>query len=134
MVYPCIIAKAIKDNNYELYRFDLKTAVKTVTGEYGSDRVAWVLANTVQKQYYDGRYSSSNQAWARGFDIPSDSGGTLNTHPAVVDGFISRFREAGIEQKKEKPSILDALKQGAEKSRQQGKTNDKARKSKETEI
>ena len=127
-----VIDKAIKDNNYDLYHYNLKTAVQTATEEYGSDRVAWVLANTIQSQHYDGRYSSSNQAWAKEFDIPADSSGILNTHPAIIDGFVTRFREAGAEH--EKPSILNALKQGAEKSRHQDKGNDKPQKSKEMEM
>ena len=128
------IDKAIKDSNYELYHYDLKTAAKTVTEEYGAERVAWVLANTVQKQYYDGRYSSSNQAWAKGFDVPKDSSGTVNTHPTVVDGFITRYREGAAEREKQKPSIITALKQGADKSRQQPDHSKETKKSKGMEM
>jgi hypothetical protein len=129
------IDKSIRANNYELYHYDLKSAVKTVTEEYGAGRVAWVLANTVQKQHYDGRYSSSNQAWAKGFDIPGDSSGSVATHPAIVDGFISRFREAAAERKQpEKPSILAALKQGAQKSKQQPEPGKEPQKLKRMEI
>ena len=128
------IDQAIKDSNYELFHYDLKTAAKTVTDIYGADRVAWVLANTVQRQHYDGRYSSTNQAWAKGFDIPKDSAGTLNTHPTIIDGFINRFREAATEKEKQKPSIIKALKQGTEKSKQQPEHKPEAKKSKGMEM
>ncbi len=111
-----------------------------ITEEYGADRVAWVLANTVQKQYYDGRYSSSNQAWAKNLNIPADLPSFhLNTHPAIIDGLISRFREADAERSQkwkpaEKPSILAALKEGAEKAKQQPAADKSHKKSKETEI
>ncbi len=127
------IDTAIKDSNYELYHYDLKTAAKTVIDEYGADRVAWVLANTIQKQHYDGRYSSSNRSWAKGFDIPKEASNFfLNSHPAIIDGFINRFREAVAVQ--EKPSILEAIKRGSEKRSQQSVPQKETQKSKQKEM
>ena len=64
---------------------------------YGMERVALVLANTVQLQDWDGRYSRRNKEWPK--TIPNDNPETvrcvyvLNSHPAVVDGFIDLVRE-----------------------------------------
>jgi hypothetical protein len=127
------IDKAVRDSNYEPHHYDLKTAAETVTAEYGADRVAWVLANTIQKQHYDARYSSANRTWAKGFDIPGAASGFFaNAHPVLVDGFLTRFREAAGREKK--PSILAALRQGAEKSRQRPEQTNETKKSKGMEV
>ena len=67
-------------------------------GEYGYDRVNWVLANTVQENIHDGRYSAENKAWARGFFIPKEpefqnSTFAVNAHPVLIDGFVDRARQ-----------------------------------------
>lgn len=72
-------------------------AAKGVIETYGLDRVMLVLANTVQLQDWDGRYSRRNKEWAKA--IPNDNSDTvrcgyaLNSHPAVLDGFIDLVRE-----------------------------------------
>ena len=86
-----------------------KEAVKTVVGEYGSERLAFVLANTLQKLPWDGRFSRDNKAWAAEFHIPEDivHGMDMNrelivtSHPAVLDGFINVFRREVLEREKE---------------------------------
>jgi len=63
---------------------------------YGMERVSMVLSNTVQLQDWDGRYSRRNKEWAK--TIPNDNpetvrcGYALNSHPAVLDGFIDLVR------------------------------------------
>lgn len=72
-------------------------AAKGVIQTYGLDRVMLVLANTVQLQDWDGRYSRRNKEWAK--TIPNYNSDTvrrgyaLNSHPAVLDGFINLVRE-----------------------------------------
>ena len=72
-------------------------AAKGVIETYGMERVALVLANTVQLQDWDGRYSRRNKEWAK--TIPNENpetvrcGYVLNSHPAVLDGFIDLVRE-----------------------------------------
>ena len=81
-----------------------------------------VLANTVQLQDWDGRYSRRNKEWAK--TIPNDNpetvrcGYALNSHPAVLDGFIDlvrveqqRSRTQGAAQEQQKSSVLQKLKQ-----------------------
>jgi len=72
-------------------------AAKGVIETYGMDRVMLVLANTVQLQDWDGRYSPHNKKWAK--TIPNYNSDTvrcgyaLNSHPAVLNGFIDLVRE-----------------------------------------
>lgn len=76
-------------------------AAGEVLEQYGAERVAFVLANTVQHLDYDGRFSPENKAWAKGFEIPENTerGRDMNaayivsSHPAVLDGFIRLARE-----------------------------------------
>ena len=106
------VDKAISDSNYKPQHYDLKAAAKTAVEAYGAERVEWVLANTVQKQHYDGRYSSSNKAWAKDFDIPEKASDFhCSAHPVLLDGLISRVRE--------KPSLLATLEANEQKSREQ---------------
>ena len=72
-------------------------AAKGVIETYGMDRVMLVLANTVQLQDWDGRYSPPNKEWAK--TIPNYNSDTVrcgyavNSHPAVLNGFIDLVRE-----------------------------------------
>ena len=80
--------------------------VKPLADQYGSERIAFVLANTLQQESWDGRFSRDNKAWAAGFSIPENivRGTDMNrelivsSHPAVLDGFIDMFREEVLEK------------------------------------
>jgi len=83
--------------------------VKPLAEQYGSDRIAFVLANTLQQESWDGRFSRDNKAWAAEFYIPENlvHGIDVNrelivsSHPAVLDGFIDMFRREVLEKEKE---------------------------------
>lgn len=64
---------------------------------YGEERMNYVLANTVQMSESDGRYSPGNKAWAEEININNaeDDRRTfyVNSHPAVLDGFITAYRK-----------------------------------------
>lgn len=64
---------------------------------YGEERMNYVLANTVQMSDGDGRYSPGNKAWAEEININNaeDDRRTfyVNSHPAVLDGFITAYRK-----------------------------------------
>ena len=64
---------------------------------YGEERINYVLANTVQMSDSDGRYSPDNKAWAKEININNaeDDRRTfyVNSHPAVLDGFITAYRK-----------------------------------------
>ena len=81
-------------------------AAKGVLEEYGAERVVFILANTVQHLEYDGRFSFGNKAWAKGYEIPENvnrgmdmnADYVVNSHPAVLDGFIGLVRDEIQEQ------------------------------------
>lgn len=64
---------------------------------YGEERMNYVIANTVQMSDGDGRYSPGNKAWAKEININNaeDDRRTfyVNSHPAVLDGFITAYRK-----------------------------------------
>ena len=64
---------------------------------YGEERMNYVLANTVQMSDSDGRYSPDNKAWAKEININNAEDDRrafyVNSHPAVLDGFITAYRK-----------------------------------------
>lgn len=104
------IEKAIRQNFNGLYlNYE---AAKTVTENYSTERIEFVLANTIQHQSWDGRFSNDNKAWAAALKVPEnilhgmDMNGELvvRIHPAVLDEFVNLFREEIM--KKEQKSIF----------------------------
>ena len=95
------IEEGIK-RNYDGLRLG-KDFENDIIQEHGIERVLHVLANTVREKLWDGRFSSDNKKWAKEYQIPED---TLNrcfvveSHPAVVDGFINRIRKMEAQQSK----------------------------------
>ncbi len=83
--------------------------VKPLAEKYGAERMAFILANTIQQESWDGRFSRDNKAWASEFYIPENivHGIDMNrelivsSHPAVLDGFIGMFRREVLELEKE---------------------------------
>ena len=98
------IEKAISEN-FDGMRLRAD-AVAQVLSEFGADRVQFVLANTVQQKSWDGRFSRENKAWAAAFSIEPDVvmgmdrrvQFIVNSHPAVLNGFIDLVRKAVLEQ------------------------------------
>lgn len=96
------IEQAIRDN------FDGRhlnhDAAKSVLAQFGEERMAVVLANTLRQLNYDGRFSRANKEWAAGVTLPEDKISydlILSSHPAILDGFVDLFREAVAEQAKQ---------------------------------
>ena len=89
--------------------------VKPLAEQYGSDCIAFVLANTLQQESWDGRFSRDNKAWAAEFYIPENlvHGIDVNrelivsSHPAVLDGFIDMFRREVLEKEKEMSAVQE---------------------------
>lgn len=70
---------------------------KSVIETYGFKRVGWVLSSTIQQKKEDGRFSPANKAWASTTFIPQSNRNyafTVESHPAVLDGFVNEFRQA----------------------------------------
>ena len=92
------------------------TVADAVLEEYGEERLSYVLACTVQHKQYDGRFSRDTKEWAAGILVPEnvDRGRDMNldyvveSHPAVLDGFIGIAREKFKER--EQAQALDAQK------------------------
>ena len=75
-------------------------AAKQVLEQFGEERMTFVMANTLRELSYDGRFSRQNKDWAEHIEIPENinQGKNLNqdyvieSHPAVLDGFIDMAR------------------------------------------
>lgn len=109
-INPVLIAeaidKAILDNNYELYRYDLDKAVDAVISKFGTERVSRVLAEYIKHNGYDGRISRKNKEWAGNFHLPENAyTPVFHTHPAVLDGFINQARLQIKEMELAQPEI-----------------------------
>lgn len=118
-IYPYSLAYAIKYNERDLWResyqlnCDCARAIeqaiaenydgsrladgceKDILGEYGFDRVNWVLANTIHEKEQDGRISRGNKEWAKGFHIPQDTTQyqfVVDSHPGLLNLFVNDVR------------------------------------------
>ena len=95
------IEKAIAEK-FDGYRLPKETA-EDVIREYGSERVAYVLANTVMHLSRDGRFSLDNKEWAKEVEpyaMIENRDLIVTSHPAVLNGFINQTRRY-IEHEKE---------------------------------
>ena len=76
----------------------LDDCAEELCDEFGADRVAWILASTIQHADWDGRYRPNNREWAAKYAIPTDpedktSDFCLTTHPEIVNGFANQYRQ-----------------------------------------
>ena len=69
--------------HYAENRLDTEAAVKDVLEKFGTERVQFILANTIQRKNYDGRISQDNKAWAK--NIPY-AGGQRRFPPLCLSG------------------------------------------------
>jgi hypothetical protein len=74
--------------------------------KYGRERVAYIVATTIQEHDYDGRYSRENKEWAKTIPISESEDERrhccLNVHPAVLDGFADMLRKKIKEEENKK--------------------------------
>ena len=112
---------AIEDaiaTHYSDNRFD-GSCVQEVIDRFGLERVAFVLANTVQHKDWDGRISPENKEWAKTEPVPNDFDAWNNkktleycctqAHPSLINLFVNRFRKEQELEKEKKPSVLKKL-------------------------
>ena len=100
------IHEAIADNYDGMYLGD--GAVDQVVRQYGMERVGYILANTLHHKSYDGRFSHSNKEWAEQVSTPEHNAERMtfrtdwvvDSHPAVLDGFVTMYRDELEAQKK----------------------------------
>lgn len=70
--------------------------VKDIISKYGFNRVFWVLANTIQHNKHDVRFSNENKKWARSIYIPADSQNwhfAVENHQGLVNLLVDSVRE-----------------------------------------
>ena len=111
------IEKAI-DGNYRGNSLDAKAAVQEVLDWFGPERVQTVLAATVQDKDWDVRISGENKAWAQTVPMPLAVDGAnrrsrwlVDSHPGLVNLFVDQVRDLAREREKEKPSVIQQLRQ-----------------------
>ena len=100
------IHEAIADNYDGMYLGD--GAVDQVVRQYGMERVGYILANTLHHKSYDDRFSHGNKEWAEQVSTPEHNADRMtfrtdwvvDSHPAILDGFVTMFREELEAQKK----------------------------------
>ncbi|MCD8107045.1 MAG: DUF3849 domain-containing protein [Oscillospiraceae bacterium] len=105
------IEKAISDN-FDGMNLN-HSAVEPVIEDFGKERVAFVLASTIQVKDWDGRFSQSNKDWAASVptiaevnpenDIRTEW--AVQSHPAILDGFVDMFRES-LENTREVEQVI----------------------------
>ena len=103
--------------HYAENRLDTEAAIKDVLEKFGTERVQFILANTIQRKNYDGRISQDNKAWAKTIPMLEDSGASRHSdylvvdqvNPGLTDLFTRQFRKVAQEQ--QKSSVLQKLKQ-----------------------
>lgn len=74
-------------------------AIDEALAIHGAELVGLVLSSTVIYKAWDGRFSLANKAWAHTVkQLDREPGSFLptvvNTHPAILDGFITMYRKA----------------------------------------
>jgi hypothetical protein len=89
------IGYAINSSCYKTNFYNLRIAAMKIALDYGFPRVNMVLAHIIQRQKYDGRYSSANKRWAQDFEAPEAAFGRahLNAHPMLIDSFTTHTRQ-----------------------------------------
>lgn len=95
------IKRAISESeNYDGIHLDRNMAVP-ILETYGTERVTFILANTVQQIIVDEHFSNVNKAWAESIGIPQNviKGIDLNadyvvdSNPTALDRFIGQARQ-----------------------------------------
>ncbi len=106
------IQEAIADNYDGMYLGD--GAVDQVVKQYGMERVGYILANTLRHKSYDGRFSPGNKEWAEQVSTPEHNADRMtfrtdwvvDSHPAILDGFVTMFREELDAQKEQEQPFV----------------------------
>lgn len=95
-----------------------KDIAKTILDTFGTERVSYVLANTLQTKSWDGRFGRDNLEWAQTIPLKPDLADEINknvfcvveTHPAVLDGFIRHVRKMLEERERPRLPLAEQLK------------------------
>ena len=108
--------------NYDGKRLHDGTAAK-VMQQFGTERVMYVLANTIQQKEWDGRFNFYNKEWAKSVVIPPnpDSFGfernsefVVDSHAGLTDLFVSQARREAEHQPR--LSVREQIERAQEKA------------------
>ena len=94
--------EAAISSNYGDNRLDADAAVKSVLEQFSSERVRYVLANTIQQKDFDGRIPQPLKEWAKTVDVcPENASRFLvdKPNPGLTALFVDAFRQQTEPQK-----------------------------------
>jgi len=78
--------------------------------QYGMERIAYIVATTINEHEWDGRYARANKDWARTIPMSESEDERmdccLNIHPAILDGFADMIRKKIKENKQEEQETM----------------------------
>ena len=92
-------------------------AQKGVLDRFGRHRTEFILAVTIHQKSWDGRFSDENKRWAENV-LPENCSTELfdqymvETHPAVLDGFVYMVRESPSERESVDQGIFELYQLG----------------------
>lgn len=99
------IETAISDN-YAENRLDADAAVKSVLEQFSSERIRYVLANTIQQKDFDGRIPQSLKEWSKSVEVCSENASRFlvdKCNPGLTALFVDAFRQQTEAQKEVMP-------------------------------
>ena len=88
--------EAAISSNYGDNRLDVDAAVKSVLEQFSSERVRYVLANTIQQKDFDGRIPKPLKEWAKSVEVcPENASRFLvdKANPGLTALFVDAFRQ-----------------------------------------
>lgn len=94
--------EAAVDSCYKGWSLDTKTVIQTVADEFGTDRLTYLVANTIREKYWDGRFSKENIKWAFSIPVFEDESSfagrknqqlIINSHPGLIDLVATALRK-----------------------------------------
>ena len=122
--------------SYHDYCLDTGKAAAQVAAQFGMERMAYVLANTVRAFDHDGRISRDNKAWAQTVPVCTDADEwghersryflVSQVNPGLVNLLVSHVREELAKEKDvpaKRPSVLEKIQKN--KAAIQAKTAEK---------
>ena len=108
--------------SYHDYCLDTGKASAQVAAQFGMERMAYVLANTVRAFDHDGRISRDNKAWAQTVPVCTDADEwghersryflVSQVNPGLVNLLVSCVREELAKEKHapaKRPSVLEKI-------------------------
>ena len=98
-LYPYSFSVASDRDEVEQWRESYRENIRC---QQFLDKRIWVFANTIAGNDFDGRYRQDNKIWAKtAYSIPDEDTNVnfeLRSHPEIVNGLASQFRDYLLEQ------------------------------------